>query len=227
MNFQLTPRLYNITRHVSGITVADIGTDHAYVPLYLVSTGKCSHAIASDVRPGPVEIAKTNIRNNGAEDKIEVRMGSGLSVLSPGETEDIIIAGMGGELICELINADIETARASRLILQPMNSQYELRHYLIENGFEIVEEDISVEGFKVYNLIVAQAGEGVPFECDAYYHLPPYLESNASFKALYDKKLRELRRVIDGIEASKTPDEEKLNLYKLWYEELTKKFNKF
>lgn len=207
-----------IASHVKGKTAADIGTDHAYVPIAVAH--RASRLIASDVKAGPVEIARANIVKNGLSDKIEVRMGSGLSVLSPGETEDIIIAGMGGELIIDILKADEEAARASRLILQPMNDQYELRHYLIENGYRITGEDIAVEGFKVYNLITAVSGKGEPFERDCDYHLPPYLKEHKNYRALYDKKLRELKRVIDGIEASKDPDAEKLKLYKNWYSDL-------
>ena len=220
MNLPLTPRLLNIVSHVKGKTAADIGTDHAYVPLELISRGICKRVIASDVRKGPVEIAGDNIKKHNASDKIEVRMGSGLSVLHTGETEDIIIAGMGGELIRDIIKSDYETAVKSRLILQPMNSQYELRHYLLENGFEIECEDISIEGFKVYNLITAKAGKGTPFEYDGLYHLPPYLKDHKHFSELYDKKMRELNRVIDGIEASKKPDIEKLAVYKKWKSEI-------
>ena len=220
MNLMLTPRLINVVSNIKGITVADIGTDHAYAPLYLVSEGICEKAIASDVKTGPVEIARANIAKYNLSDKIEVRMGSGLSILSPGETEDIIIAGMGGELIIEIIKANEDVARSSRLILQPMNSQYELRHFLIENNFMIENEDISVEGFKVYNLIVAKSGKGEIFEKDIYYHLPPYLKNNKNYKALYDKKKREFTRVIEGLENSKDPDLDKLKIYRDWLKKM-------
>ena len=216
MNLVLTPRLINVVSCIKGKKIADIGTDHAYAPLYLVSEGICEKAIASDVKIGPVEIARANIAKYNLSDKIEVRMGSGLSVLSPGETDDIIIAGMGGELIIEIIKADEDVARSSRLILQPMNSQYELRHFLIENNFEIEFEYISVEGFKVYNLIVAKSGKGEPFDKDIDYHLPPYLKDNKNYKALYDKKKREFTKVIEGIENSKEPNMNKLKIYKDW-----------
>lgn len=220
MNYTLTPRLASIVSHVKGKTAADIGTDHAYVPIELISKEICTHVIASDVRIGPVDIAKENVKAHNSSNSIEVRMGSGLSVLYPGEVDDIIIAGMGGELIADIIKADYETAQKSRLILQPMNSQYELRHYLLENGFKILCEDISVEGFKVYNLIIAEAGEGIPFACDGYYHLPPYLREHKYFKKLYDKKLREFDRVISGLKSSSEPDEKKLEKYIKWREEV-------
>lgn len=216
---QLTPRLLSIASHVKGKTAADIGTDHAYIPLYLTENNICTHVIAADIRRGPVDIARANIKKNNSEDKITVRMGSGLSVLSPNETEDIIIAGMGGELIEEILKADIITARASRLILQPMNSQYELRHYLIENNFKIVEEDIAVEGFKVYNIIIAVNGKSEPFLKDSDFHLPPYLKRHINYNMLYQKKMREFKKVIDGIKSSKEPDLKKLETYKKWLKE--------
>ena len=226
MNLLLTPRLMNIYSHVNGPTAADIGTDHAYIPIELIKKAKCVRVIASDIRPGPAKIAGENIRKYMCADKIEVRTGAGLSVLSIGETDDIIIAGMGGILIRDIIAADMDKALSSRLVLQPMNSQYELRHYLIENGFKITCEDISVEGFKVYNLIVAEKGHGEPFECDGFYHLPPYLGEHKYFDKLYEKKMRELDKVINGIKESSDPDIEKLNKYQKWKKEISEFFSK-
>ena len=216
----LTPRLSCIASHVHAKTIADIGTDHAYIPIRLVQDGVCSHAIASDIRQGPLDIAGANIKKYGLADKIETRLGAGLSTIVPNEVQDIIIAGMGGEMIISILAQDEKTAKNSRLILQPMNAQYELRHFLLEHGYKICAEDIAVEGFKVYNLIIATAGEGTKFDCDAFYHLPPYLVSNPNFDALYAKKRRELEKVIRGLEASSSPDEEKLMKYKKWLKEL-------
>lgn len=190
----LTPRLSCIASHVHAKTIADIGTDHAYIPIRLVQDGVCSHAIAADIRQGPLDIAGANIKKYGLADKIETRLGAGLSTIAPNEVEEIIIAGMGGEMIISILAQDEKTAKNSRLILQPMNAQYELRHFLLEHGYKICTEDIAVEGFKVYNLIAAEAGEGTKFDCDAFYHLPPYLVSNPNFDALYAKNGASWRR---------------------------------
>lgn len=216
----LTPRLLCVASQVKAKTAADVGTDHAYIPIRLVSDGVCSRVTATDIRPGPLSIAEANIKKHGLSDKIETRLGPGLSPLRPGEAEEIIIAGMGGEMIISILAENEKTAKNSRLILQPMNSQYELRHYLIENGYVITDEDIAVEGFKVYNIIVCEAGEGAVFACDAFYHLPPYLVSNKNFAALYAKKRREIDRVIRGLESSAAPDTEKLEKYRKWSKEL-------
>lgn len=216
----ITPRLRSVTDCVKGNTVADIGTDHAYIPIQLIKEKRADRVIASDIKDGPVNAAKRTVLKYGAENKIEIRKGPGLSILEKGEADTIIIAGMGGLLIEEIIKADKEKINGATLILQPMNGQYELRKYLIDNGFEILKEDISVEGFKVYNLFIVKEGSGKKFEKDIYYHLPPYLEKNKNFTALYKKKEREFTKVIKGLENSKETDFEKLEIYKNWYKEL-------
>lgn len=220
MKNSLTPRLEGIISFVRGKTAADVGTDHAYVPIALIERAICASAVASDITRGPAEIARENVRARALENKIQIRTGGGLSVLSPGETEDIIIAGMGGEQIISILKNDEKTAKASRLILQPMNSQYELRHFLLENGYVIEREDIATEDFRVYNIISASAGKGFEFTRDAFYHLPPYLFLNRNFKALYDKKKREFDRVIRGLENAEKTDEKKLEAYKKWRKEI-------
>lgn len=220
----ITPRLQSVINCVKGNIVADIGTDHAYIPIRLIEEKRAEKVIASDIKDGPVNAAKRTVLKYGAEKNIEVRKGSGMSVLEKGEADVIIIAGMGGLLIEEIIKADYEKISGATLILQPMNGQYELRKYLLENGFEILKEDISVEGFKVYNLFVVKEGCGKAFEKDIYYHLPPYLKENKNFEALYKKKEREFTKVIKGLENSKETDFEKLEIYKKWYEELKKNY---
>lgn len=219
----ITPRLQCIIDHITGKIVADIGTDHAYIPIKLIENNIAEKVIASDIKKGPVEIAKQNIKKFGFENKIEVRLGSGLSVLKKNEADTIIIAGMGGEMIEKILREDKETAKsASLLILQPMNSQYELRKFLINNGYKITGEDIAVEGFKVYNILIAEKGYQNKFQNDIEYHIPKYLYNHKYFKNLYDKKKREFIKVISGLENSKDPDEEKLNLYKFWLKELNR-----
>ena len=218
----ITPRLEMIIKHVRGKKIADIGTDHAYIPIYLIENSLAGYVIASDINKGPLLIAGDNIKNHNLTEKIETRLGGGLSVLKENEADTIIIAGMGGILISEIIDADIEIAKKSNLILQPMNAQYELRKYLLSHGFKITNEDIAVEGFKVYNLIEAASGEQQPFENDFEYHVPHYLTSHKYFKNLYNKKHREFTKVIKGLENSNEPDTEKLNQYKNWLKELEK-----
>ncbi|MGN0182475.1 MAG: tRNA (adenine(22)-N(1))-methyltransferase [Candidatus Ornithomonoglobus sp.] len=203
-----------IINYVNADTAADIGTDHAYVSIELIRSGRAKRVIASDVRKGPLDIANSHIEKYGLCDRIETRLGGGLSVLEPGEADTIIIAGMGGELIEEIIRADEAAARESQLILQPMNSQYELRKYLIENGFTIEKEDIEREGHRVYNILIVKSGEQKPFEKDIDYHLPPYLYDHEKFGALLEKKQREFTKIIKGLEKSENCDIIRLEYFK-------------
>lgn len=210
----LTPRLNCIINYVNADVAADIGTDHAYIPIELIRRKRAHRAIASDVRPGPLRSAMANISRYGLGSSIETRLGSGMSVLLPGEAEVIIAAGMGGELISEMICADEETARASRLILQPMNAQYELRHFLIERGFTIECEDIASEGQRVYNLMLVKNGAQQPFSSDIEYHIPLSLRGHDKFEMLFNKKKREFEKIIKGLEESKICDTQKLDYYR-------------
>lgn len=209
----LTPRLKLITKYVKGETVADIGTDHAFIPIELMKTGAFLKIIASDINKGPALIAEKNIKQNGLD--IEVRIGAGLSVLYPKETEDIIIAGMGGKLICDILFENLEVAKASRLILQPMNGQFELRHFLLKEGFVICNEDIALEGFKVYNIIVCDKKEkALIYKTCTDLHLPSFLSNHIYYDKLKSKKIREFTKIIAGYEKSKSSDEEeRYNLY--------------
>ena len=217
----LTDRLNCIINYVNCEVAADIGTDHAYVSTELIRLGRVKRVIASDVRQGPLDAAIANIKKNGMENEIETRLGSGLSVLKPYEADECIIAGMGGELICEILKADTETAHSMKLLLQPMNAQYEVRKYLIENRFVILEEDIVCEGERVYNVIIAKSGEGEPFGKEIDWHIPPYLKEHPLYEKLLNKKKREFTKIVKGLEESKNCDIKKLT----YYSELLKEIN--
>ncbi len=216
----LTTRLNCIIDYVNSTVSADIGTDHGYVATELIKRGKAKKVIASDIRQGPLDAAIENIRKNKMEDVIEARLGSGLSVLNKNEVDTVIIAGMGGELICQIIGDDIDIARETKLILQPMNSQYELRKFLIENRFIIKSEDIECEGERVYNILIVEKGEMEPFKKDIYYHVPEYLKDNEKFNMLFNKKKREFEKIIRGLENSNNCDYNKLIYYKESLKEL-------
>lgn len=210
----LTTRLNRIINYVNSDVAADIGTDHGYVATELIKQGRAKKVIASDVRQGPLDAAIDNIKKHKMEDVIEARLGSGLSVLNKNEVDTAVIAGMGGELICHIIKEDIDIAKEVKLVLQPMNSQYELRKFLIENGFYIKAEDIECEGERVYNILIVEKGEMKPFKKDIYYHIPEYLKENEKFNMLFNKKKREFKKIIKGLENSNNCDYDKLNYYK-------------
>lgn len=216
----LTPRLECIVKQIYCKTAADIGTDHAYVPIRLIQSGRAERAIACDVIPGPLKNADKNIREYNLSDKIETRRGFGLEAIKESEADVIIIAGMGGDIIKKILEKSEKTAKSAELILQPMKAQYELRKFLIENCYTITGEDIAAEGFKVYNILKVKDGEQKPFDNEIDYHIPPYLYSHKLIRCLYEKKMREFKKITAGIERSLNPDKEKYELNRYFLEEM-------
>ncbi|MBC7765666.1 MAG: SAM-dependent methyltransferase [Hyphomonadaceae bacterium] len=156
----LSPRLLAIAHHVKPChTVADIGTDHAYIPIWLTLNGIVQHAIAADVKKGPIQRAKANIASYDLSQHIETRLGDGLAVLAPDEAQGVIIAGMGGILTCALLQASQAVLKTTQqLILQPMQAQEEVRKWLFDNAWHITQEMLVKEGDKRYHIIVARQG---------------------------------------------------------------------
>lgn len=145
-----------------GSVVADIGTDHGYIPIYLVTNGVSPFAYASDVNRMPLERARTNAAKYGVGDRIRFCLSDGLRFIDEGKCEgrlpdDIVICGMGGELIADIIGAsEYARTRGVRLILQPMTRTDRLREYLAENGFSIVDERLCTAAGKLYAVICAE-----------------------------------------------------------------------
>jgi tRNA (adenine22-N1)-methyltransferase len=134
--------------------VADIGCDHAFVSIYLAANHVASHVIASDVRPGPIEIARRNVGEWGLSDVIDIRLNDGLNGIKPGEADTIIIAGMGGMLMIDILSKNKEVASASRtLVLQPQSDIEKVRRYVISCGYIITDEDMIIDMGKYYNIL--------------------------------------------------------------------------
>lgn len=152
---KLTPRLQqvaNLVRH--GTTVADIGTDHGYLVAYLIQNEIANFAIASDLREGPLSMAKSTAFQCGIANKIVIRLSDGLQSISSNEADDIVVAGMGGELIAEILGNCIWIKdKGKHLVLQPMTHSEDLRDYLCKNDFEIISDIVVREGKKLYNVI--------------------------------------------------------------------------
>ncbi len=139
-----------------GARLADIGTDHAYLPIYLYTTGQSTGGVAADINKGPVERARLNICGYGAQNAIEVVQTDGLCGLEQYAPEDIYVLGMGGELIVNIIKDALWLREGNRrLILQPMTHPEVLRRWLCENGFTIVDECL-VKEEKIYQIICAE-----------------------------------------------------------------------
>jgi len=220
----LTPRLQTVLSKVSGKTAADIGTDHAYIPIELLKQGRITRAIACDINEGPLKIAAENVKNNNLSDKIELRLANGISKLEYEEVETVIIAGMGGVLISEILDSEEAKSHSYKeFVLQPMNSQSELRKYLSEHNFKVLEEDIAVEGFKVYNILVVCTGSGDKYT-EFESHIPPCLAGHKYFDRLVEKKKREFTKILTGLKkaSDKKYDAGAVSYYEGLLEELKK-----
>lgn len=137
--------------------LADIGTDHAYLPLFLLSQGRIQRAVCADINDGPLENAERNAKEIGFADKISFILTDGAKGLSDMGITDYAICGMGGELIAGIIESSPHLKNKNiRLILQPMSRQAYLRRYLSENGFATVAESYSEDAGKYYLCIVAE-----------------------------------------------------------------------
>lgn len=202
---KLTDRLLKIASLVSyGKKIADIGTDHGYIPVYLLKEGKVPFAVLADVNKGPLDNARKEVIQNNLLDKVDLRLGSGIEVLEVGEIEEIIIAGMGGILISELLEAKKQVAHnVEKLILQPMQAQEELRRYLLNNGYEILEEVLVREDFRIYEIIVAKyTGKNTIIEDEIYFETGiKLLENNNSlFNEFIEKKIKTYRAIVNNLE---------------------------
>lgn len=171
--FQLGPRLALCASLVrEGSTLCDVGTDHGYLPIWLLKTGKIPKALACDINPGPLEAARRDGAKYGVGEELSFRLSDGLEAVSPEEAEDIAIAGMGGELILRIVTqAPWLRDPQKRLILQPMSSVPELRLGLRDLGFAVLQEEAVEDGGKVYSAFSAQY-RGIPVETAPLY---PYL----------------------------------------------------
>lgn len=222
---KLTERLQCIASKVhKNSKIADIGTDHAYIPVYLTKNSISRGAIAADINKGPLERASKYICENGLENIIETRLGSGLTILRPGEVDTIIIAGMGGMLIRDILahsKGVLDTAKT--LVLQPMIAQDVLREWLYNSGFKIVDEELAREENKIYTIIVAEHGsEDVD---EIYYDIGKKLfeKKDPLLEKYLRKKINELEKVVIKLEGQDTKN---ANARRVEYEEKLKKYKK-
>ena len=232
---KLTDRLLKIASLVSdGKKIADIGTDHGYIPVYLLKEGKVPFAVLADVNKGPLDNAHKEVIQNNLLDKVNtIIIGGGMAytflkaqgyeigtslveedrldyakemieILEIGEVEEVIIAGMGGILISELLEAKKEVAHnVEKLILQPMQAQEELRYYLLNNGYEILEEVLVREDFRIYEIIVAKyTGKNTIIEDEIYYEVGIKLLENKDslFNDFIEKKIKTYSSIVNKLE---------------------------
>ena len=187
-----------------GVRVADIGTDHAYLPINLCQNGVVTAAIAADVNKGPYQVALASVAAAGLSGKIEVRLGDGLKVLVPGEVDVVTIAGMGGALMQELLTASIDIlAGLSGLILQPMNAGAGLRKWLYQHGWHINDEVLVLEDERLYEILYAVPGKGAMPD-DMLLSVGPIIwqKKDPLLRCRLEQLLSQERRILQGLASS-------------------------
>ncbi len=198
----LTDRLQKAADLVPpGKAMADIGTDHGYLPIYLIEKKKMERAIACDINQGPLDRARENLISSGMMDRISLRLGGGLSPLEKGEVDGVTICGMGGLMIRQILEDDREKAQAlSWLVLQPQNHVAELKVFLSTHHFRVEKEILSQDGGQLYELLLAVPGEMEPLDLlTAEIGATPSYREDPLFPAHIERLIRKRDFLIQGV----------------------------
>lgn len=203
----LQPRLAMLASLVpAGASLADVGTDHGYLPVYLLQKGAIKYAIASDINALPLEHARRTADEYGVTQGIDFRLCAGLDDTAPQEVETVVIAGMGGETIIEILKNALWT-RQKTLLLQPMTKPEVLRVWLSENGYAITQEHLVRDKDTLYAVLIATGGESAPLTAAQAYcgiasvHDPLYGDYAS-------ERITKLTRAAEGLRTSNRADRE-------------------
>jgi tRNA (adenine22-N1)-methyltransferase len=209
----LSRRLETVASYIpKGSILADIGSDHAYLPCYAYLQGLIKTAVAGEINEGPLLSAKEQVNKSELEGTIDVRKGNGLDVIEPNEVDCITIAGMGGTLIRSILEeGKAKLQGVSRLILQPNIGAIKIREWLIENEWELIAETIIEEDEKIYEILVAEKGNPYqPYgdQIDAGLLLGPFLmhEKNVVFVKKWEHEKKHWQRIVRNIEQAEMSD---------------------
>lgn len=200
----LSKRLKFIANYIDKCDkIIDVGTDHGYIPIYAVKKGICNSAIASDINKEPLDKARFNSSMEGVSNKIDLRLGGGLETIKKDEVQGVIIAGMGGNLIRDILEKDKEKIEnCDFIILQPAQNPEVLREYLYNNKYEIITEDICLDENIYYELFKVKIGEGSKenFEKIDYEISPVLIKNNSkNFKGFLENKIEKYERILGFI----------------------------
>lgn len=228
---KLTNRLQAIADLITeDVMVGDIGSDHGYLMAYLVEKGIVSKGIASDINEGPVKNCEETIRQYGFHKQIDVRLGGGLDPYKKNEIHTAVIAGMGGQLIRDIIKDSKVSSTVKTFILQPMTGQDVLREWLLSSGYHIEKEVIANEQDRYYEIMVVSHGEK-PYDKREWmahmsldepltYEIGLQMTMSEAYEGFIQKKIQKYETIRDNIEkhnsTSEKLNEVKKNLDKLY-----------
>ena len=203
---KLGPRLRAIADLVPADcgVLADLGTDHGYLPAALLLAGRVRRAVASDVGAMPLDRARRTAAELGLEEKMDLRLGDGLAVLTPGEADAIVIAGMGGDTISDILAAAPWCRQGPLLLLQPMSKAETLRRWLPENGFAVLAEALAQDKGVLYPILTVRGGEMAPADGAAAWG-GLLLEEDPLWGLYLEERILRLRKAAAGLARARDP----------------------
>lgn len=217
--FSLGGRLLTAASFIpDGATVADVGTDHCRLPIWLVATGKIDRAIATDIRSKPLDRARENCLRWETGDRIELRLSDGLEAVAPEECGCVVICGMGGDTIAAILSRAPWTADgAHTLVLQAETSARDLRRWLYNSGYLIEDERAVIDGGRVYTVIKAAGGSSGDGATPLYEYLsrPLTLQRDAAARQYFTRVRRGVERELRGLTPGTAAYDEKEAVYRL------------
>lgn len=216
MEDKMNLRLNTLAKMVdSGSRVADIGTDHAYLPIELVKNGKIDFAIASDVAAGPLENAKTDIAEAGLSAQIETRLGNGLeTVTHQDQIDTVVIAGMGGKLMVDILDAAwSKEYQFDTLVLEPNIGEAGVRNWLMMHNYQIMDERLIAEAGHTYELIKAKLTDTKNDLSEKEIFFGPFIlqEKNPVFYQKWEGQLTYNQKLLQNLNKAKKKDEDRIN----------------
>ncbi|NWA84268.1 tRNA (adenine(22)-N(1))-methyltransferase TrmK [Pseudomonas sp. D2002] len=203
----LSMRLERVAAHVpAGARLADIGSDHGYLPVALMRRGVIAAAVAGEVAATPFHAAQRTVRDNGLEQHITVRLADGLAALKPSDQITAIsLCGMGGETILDILDSGkAHLSGQERLILQPNGGEQPLRQWLMDNGYCILLEELLQENRFYYEIIVAERAEPVVYTAEQLYFGPLQMQARSPvFLAKWQRMLRQKHKTLASFEQAR------------------------
>ncbi|MGQ5709558.1 tRNA (adenine(22)-N(1))-methyltransferase [Lactobacillus sp. PSON] len=212
-------RLNTLAKMVDENTrLADIGTDHAYLPIELVKEGKINFAIASDIAAGPLQNAKDDIQEAGLQDKIETRLGAGLETIKHEDKIDtVVIAGMGGKLMSQILeDADQNGFKFKNLVLEPNIGEAGVRIWLMNHNYKILDEDLIAEAGHTYELIKAELVKEKASLTEEEIFFGPFIlkEKNPVFYQKWQGQLNYYKKLLVNLNKARQKDNERIEQVK-------------